>query len=299
MSPRIVKALAIAFIVSINLTASAQLCSDLFSAPPAGLSAGTTLNSASVRGLHLTGVVHRGTEVIGLRQKGFGDNFSSDSFIDFKNNPSPFNFLYFSPEYASGLSRVHSAYGDRLSQTEKTIVNSEDWGLFFRDLQKLNISFATVAADGTQKNINSTHVGGFLRVVQTDETEKSPAENILADKRIASDYFDNFRRSGYLIFEVGKFFVSKDLSPMQRKATKRELLTWFYDYFLAPGKLGTDKVIFVFDTSHPVQANLYKADYGAEVIPSENFSPPLSKTDQILIVSLATLRERVAGFLLK
>lgn len=196
--------------------------------------------------------------------------------------------------YYYGMREVRNSYGDRLSADEKKMVELSDNQNFLWDLESTRLSFAKV--EGAISEVDAI-APGFIRVYESDFKNVTPAEKLLKLKGVSTHFFNDLRENGFTIFEIGKFRISSLLNATQKRAIKRELFRWLYDFFLMPGLYDSKKIVFIIDVSNHAHNRLYRKEYGAKAIERNEFTPQLKDPDDILIVDMETLQKSIGKLL--
>jgi hypothetical protein len=127
-------------------------------------------------------------------------------------------------------------------------------------------------------------------------TTDLPAEILLKDKNISTDVFNEYRKKGYKIFELGKYFIDENLSPAEYNQARTEIWKWFERNYLDIFATG-EKVIFIFDVFNEKRRDSTAKYFGGQVIPEDRFTPPLVGPDFILTSDLETMREHVRALI--
>jgi hypothetical protein len=230
----------------------------------------------------------------------FGDRYSR-----ILANSMAFDLKYVTPR--RGQIATHRGYGDAADSRELEITKKldEKWMEKYSDEGRMSYVLLSIR---TPNGIRRAH----LRVIDgsgnglSDNRGSStpdyfvPAEHILDHRGVQTPVLDEFRRQGYRVFEVGKYFIDGDLSPRDYAAAKVELWKWFYKYFLDDGMLiGAPKIIFVFDVFNEDRRDSTIKNFGAQVLAPELFIPRLEEPNYILISDIKTMRKKVERIIKK
>jgi len=153
---------------------------------------------------------------------------------------------------------------------------------------------------------------GFLRVFDGTDYSKladkpyawkayydhsTPAEISLQNRNIQMRFFKEKRAEGYHIFEIGKYFLSDNLTPADKIYVKQILHKFLQENFTDPNYLlFPEKTLFVFHVSSDTHMKAYKRSYGAQEVPADSvLEGKLMAGEHILFVDLKTFREKL-GF---
>ena len=183
-----------------------------------------------------------------------------------------------------GIESVHQNYGGRLSLSEKKLIDKTDWQNFLHQFDIHHLGYVTVTEHET--------VVGFLRVYNGIH-DLMPVEEILKEKNISTDIFNSYRKQGFEIAEIGKYFLSPLLDSKDLKLVRKNMWMWFLKTYLDPKDPHFSKKLFIIDVSNEIHARTYERVFGAKRIAADHFSPPLNSPDSVLTVDAVTLRERI------
>jgi hypothetical protein len=231
----------------------------------------------------------------------------SDVFGGFLPRPSDFElFEHRFINSKRGQSATHQAYGQGADSHELALTKNLDdrWFKEYSDSGRMGYALLDIH---TPAGIRQAH----LRVIDgtgsglkpTDEPIPPgyfvPAEHLLAEKGIRTKVLDEYRRNGYRVFELGKYFIDSDLNSRDYRAARVELWKWFYRHYLVEGKLKSSKVIFVFDVFNEERRDSTIKNFGARLLSPDQFEPPLNAPNFILVSDLPTMREHVSRIIEK
>jgi hypothetical protein len=178
-----------------------------------------------------------------------------------------------------GLHQVHDSYENRFFDREIQLVKDLDASTFNAIFNRNQMGYAAIEnSDG--------HLVGFLRVIRGD-TGDLPAEKILAAKNVKTEYFKEKRKRGK-IYELGKYFLSEDLSPDDLKLVRNYLFKWLTDNY-STSYLDT----YIIDVGSAAHERAYRTMFGTVKVDRKNFDPPLESPNAILEVDGYTLRNRL------
>ncbi|MGZ3770978.1 MAG: hypothetical protein ACXVCP_15435 [Bdellovibrio sp.] len=278
-------------------SALAMTCQQVFDSTP---------TQQEIRNFKMTGVVYKSAQ-----RPAVGDRWWEDGFLFYNGqvNTVSWNFnasegqpfhqtshrgfglqkIFYNPSWAEGAIRgmdlVHINYGDRITEDEKSLITDLDSETFVEFERNNQIGYAGVELEGK--------LVGFLRVIDGNNGEL-PEEKTLKSKRIQCDYFQQLRDSGYRIFELGKYTLSKELNPSERKKVRNALFKWLLNtYYLNQGP-NRDKIIFIINVRDKIAERAYKRDFGATNIDAEFFHPELVSPHADLEVPAHTLYLRLS-----
>ena len=250
-------------------------------------------NGLQSRKFGLTGIYFEGR---GIAHKTLTDvGTAVNTTRELKVSTSPPDDIGFIPTYADydyealswhlawGIESTHRSYGRRLSDNEKKVIAKFDWERFRSSLSSENFGYVSVTLNKETK--------GFLRVY-SGTARGMPAELLLKEKNIQTSVFDRYRSQGYELFELGKYFLSSDLNPVEIKNVRAAIFKWLIKTYLNDKKVYAKRLYFI-DVSSPVHARAYKAMFGAKEIDRKLFEPALDPVDSILFVDPMTLRDRL------
>lgn len=124
-----------------------------------------------------------------------------------------------------------------------------------------------------------------------------PVEYSLSVRGIKVSYFENLRKQNYHIFEIGKYFLSKDLEKADRDYVRRILHKFWQENFMDENYLlYPDKAIFIFHTASDKLRDFYGEVFGTQEIPKDSvIQGQLKPNEHILFVDLKTIRQKL-GF---
>ncbi|MBN8536662.1 MAG: hypothetical protein J0M15_06390 [Deltaproteobacteria bacterium] len=230
---------------------------------------------------------------------------SGDGFSRMLANSMGLDFKYVGPR--SGQNATHKGYGDAADSRELEITKKldEKWMEKYSVEGRMSYALLNIRTPNGLRRAHLRVIDGSGNGLSQNKGNSTPdyfvpAEHILDYRGVQTPILDEFRRQGYRIFEVGKYFIDGDLSPRDYAAAKVELWKWFYKYFLDEGILqGASKIIFVFDVFNEDRRDSTIKNFGAQVLAPELFIPRLEEPNYILISDIKTMRAKVERIIKK
>jgi hypothetical protein len=180
----------------------------------------------------------------------------------------------------------HRSYGQAL-------LKAADQGRLSGIAIKVKINGEMKIVGGISVNDGTDYllVDKSVRVLTTDPT--TPLEFLLENRKTETQEIDQLRKKGMIIYELSKYMIDESLPPHIYKAVRKQIWRWFYDNYLRPSQLGSNKVVFLFDVFSERRKDATVKTYGARVIPPESFQPRLDPPNYILISNLKSMRAGV------
>lgn len=239
-----------------------------------------------------------------LRTDGAGKEtieIGEDPLGGFLDNPFVLTAKRMLQDLLAGFTRIHSAYGDRLSEPEKEIVVQSDLDSF--DLVNERIGYGVVK--------RGDHVVGLIRIydgTQYDRRDESkslkgmsinelPAERILAKKKIKTAIFETYRRQGLHVFELGKYYLDAKLDAQSYRSARNALARWVLRNYLSSDRLLMKSAVFIIDVGSKAHERAYRQYFGGKPIDPGAFDPPLENGNSIMVVPGDVLRARLLSLI--
>ena len=255
-----------------------------------------------------TGQVLNGREVLGPKAEPWTHRLGNaprapdmNDDIGFLYSPIDFELWSYQANLAEALSFLYRGYGTRLTEVEKQFVKNVDYQsvIAMADLQRAgyivirssqNIAAMARVYDGTDHShqTQSSYYGSHLH-----SNPSLPSESILKEKNIKTEVFSDLRKNGFQIFELGKYFIGEDNSPIEKLQIKKSIFNWVLRNYLFGDDAALAKIRFVIDVSNPVHERAYRSLYGAKSLDENLFDPPLKSPDFIMLVDGATLKSHL------
>ncbi len=255
-----------------------------------------------------SGQVLNGREILGPKAQAWSQRLENaprapnmNDDIDFLYSPIDFELWSYQMNLAEALSFLYRGYGVRLTEVEKQFVKNVDYEsvINMADLQRAGYivirSSTSIAAmariyDGTDhsKLVQGGSYGSYLR-----SSPSLPSESILKEKNIKTEIFSELRNNGFQIFELGKYFIGEENSPIEKLQIKKTIFTWVLRNYLSGDDASLAKIKFVIDVSNPVHERAYRSLYGAKSLDENLFDPPLKSPDFIMLVDGPTLKSHL------
>lgn len=159
-------------------------------------------------------------------------------------------------------------------------------------------------ATGTEKAI------GFIRIfdgsihtvgVRSTTNHGLPLEKILKSMNKSTTLVDELRKQDQHVYEIGKYFISKDLNPNDSQLVKSDIGRFVTDYLETLGNEELAKTYFLAHVASRVHRIAYQRYFGFEVADREK-SKNLDADEDLLFIrgdqllqKLRTLRIVAAG----
>ena len=195
-----------------------------------------------------------------------------------------------------GLSELHAAYRDSLSEAEVRLTQNLDTQEVYTAFAKRRAGFFIARLSA------SNQLAALARVYdgtprQAGEVNRLPTEELQMSHGTKTHFFDQLRSEGFDLKELGKYFLKKDLTSVEKSQLKLETFKWFYANYLAPEVCENEKTIFIIDAVSPAHARAYRSFYGAVEVDAQLFTPSLDKSEILMMVPLPVLRKKIADFI--
>jgi hypothetical protein len=160
------------------------------------------------------------------------------------------------------------------------------------------------------RNSQTGKAAGFIRIfdgsiyfdgVRATTNFALPLEKILKSMNKSTTVVEEFRGQNKQVFEIGKYFISKDLDPTDSKFVKSDIFRFIIDYLETRGEDELKNSYFLAHVASRTHRIAYERFFGFEVAPREK-SQGLDANEDLLFIRgdqfLQNLRAMRSGLLL-
>ena len=243
-------------------------------------------------------------------------DLQNDDFFGFLPSPKFMETADLYQGFASGLNAFAQGAGRRVTPEESAAILANDKALFerFINSQRLGYAFVNKAYDPYAASTQTqTPHSAFIRVydgtdysrfnipgisgAKLNSSPELPTEISMNRQNIKTDFFESYRRQGYQVFQIGKYVLSTELKPAEKKAARNEIFKWLLENYLDPAKMLSEKVVFVINVDSLPHEKTYRKFFGTTVVDPNRFDPPIPAPNAILVVEQKILRQRLLDIL--
>ncbi len=229
-----------------------------------------------------------------------------NSDIGFLPTPAELQSAQLSYQFSTGLSAFVEGFSRRGSLEEMQQMKKNDQAMVnhFLGSQRLGYSFTTESSDPGAKFSSFIRIFdgsdysalGFSDGPKVQSSFLLPTEISFLKAGVKTDFFNNFRKQGFQIFQIGKYVLKKEMTPRQRAHARRKHMNWILENYLDPATTLSDKVIYIINVDSLAHEETYNKEFGTQRADPELFDPPIAPPEAVLYVDQQTLRRHLEKY---